>query len=60
MIGTGQFPHLGQLARDPAAHAIADSGTMQGRFERGLRALLDGAEAERRTPTAGASQEPAS
>ena len=45
-ISTGQFPHLSKLARDPAAQTIADPGTLDQRFERGLRALLDGAAAD--------------
>jgi Tetracyclin repressor-like, C-terminal domain len=42
-LATGQFPHLSELTRDPAAQAIADPGQLDQRFERGLRALLDGA-----------------
>ena len=42
-IATGQFPHLGELARDPAAQSIADPGRLDDRFERGLQALLYGA-----------------
>ncbi len=42
-LSTGQFPHLTELARDPAAHAIADPARLDDRFERGLQALLDGA-----------------
>ncbi len=45
-ISTGQFPHLSKLARDPAAQTIADPGRLDQRFERGLRALLDGAAAD--------------
>ena len=45
-ISTGQFPHLSKLARDPAAETIADPGTLDQRFERGLSALLDGAAAD--------------
>ena len=45
-ISTGQFPHLSKLARDPAAQAIADPGTLDHRFEHGLSALLDGATAD--------------
>ena len=52
-ISTGPVPHLDQLARDPAAQGIADPGTMHGRFERGLRALLEGAAAKRQTPAVG-------
>jgi AcrR family transcriptional regulator len=44
-LGTGQFPRLSELARDPAARANADPGLLGQRFERGLRALLDGATA---------------
>jgi hypothetical protein len=45
-ISTGQFPHLSKLARDPAAQTIADPGTLDQRFERGLQALLNGAAAD--------------
>jgi hypothetical protein len=45
-LATGQFPHLSKLTRDPAAQAIADPGQLDQRFERGLRALLDGAAAD--------------
>ena len=44
-LGTGRFPQLEQLARDPAARSLADPGRLGQRFERGLRALLDGAAA---------------
>ena len=39
----GQLPHLSELARDPAARALADPGQLDQRFERGLKALLGGA-----------------
>jgi AcrR family transcriptional regulator len=42
-IATGQFPHLSELARDPAAQSLADPGRLDDRFERGLAALIDGA-----------------
>jgi AcrR family transcriptional regulator len=42
-LSTGQFPHLAELARDPAAQAIADPARLDDRFECGLQALLDGA-----------------
>jgi Tetracyclin repressor-like, C-terminal domain len=42
-LGTGQFPQLSELVRDPAAQTIGDPGRLDQRFERGLRALLDGA-----------------
>jgi AcrR family transcriptional regulator len=42
-LATGQFPHLSNLTRDPAAQAMADPGQLDQRFERGLQALLDGA-----------------
>jgi AcrR family transcriptional regulator len=42
-LATGQFPHLSNLTRDPAAQAMADPGQLDHRFERGLQALLDGA-----------------
>jgi AcrR family transcriptional regulator len=42
-LSTGQFPQLSTLARDPAAQALTDPGRVDQRFERGLRALLDGA-----------------
>ena len=42
-LSTGQFPHTSELARDPAATAIADPGRLDDRFERGLAALIDGA-----------------
>ena len=45
-LGTGRFPYLSELARDPAAAGIADPGRLDDRFERGLRALLDGARAD--------------
>ena len=45
-ISTGQFPHLSKLARDPAAQTMADPGTLDQRFERGLQALLNGAAAD--------------
>jgi AcrR family transcriptional regulator len=44
-IATGQFPHLEKLTHDPAAQTLADPGRVDVRFERGLRALLDGAAA---------------
>jgi AcrR family transcriptional regulator len=44
-IATGRFPHLEKLTRDPAAQTLADPGRLDARFERGLRALLDGAAA---------------
>jgi hypothetical protein len=34
---------IGKLVRDPAARTIGDPGRLDQRFERGLRALLDGA-----------------
>jgi AcrR family transcriptional regulator len=52
-LSTGQFPHLTELARDPAAQGIGDPGKLDDRFERGLQALLDGAAAS--TPQATAS-----
>jgi AcrR family transcriptional regulator len=45
-LATGQYPHLSNLNRDPAFQAIADPGQLDQRFERGLRALLDGAAAD--------------
>ena len=45
-LGTGQFPYLSELARDPAAASLADPGRLDERFERGLQALLDGAAAD--------------
>jgi AcrR family transcriptional regulator len=42
-LATGQFPHLSSLAHDPAARTIVEPGQLDQRFERGLRALLDGA-----------------
>ena len=42
-LSTGRFPHLDKLARDPAAQSLAGPGPLGQRFERGLRALLDGA-----------------
>jgi AcrR family transcriptional regulator len=45
-IATGRFPHLEKLTHDPAAQTLADPGRLDERFERGLRALLDGAAAE--------------
>ena len=42
-IATGQFPHLSELARDPAAQSLAGPGRLDDRFERGLAALIDGA-----------------
>ena len=42
-LGTGQFPHLTELARDPGAQTIVDPARLDDRFERGLQALLDGA-----------------
>ncbi len=44
-LATGRFPHLQRLSRDPAAQTLADPGRIDERFERGLRALLDGAAA---------------
>ena len=44
-LSTGRYPHLGELARDPAAQAMADPARLDQRFERGLQALLDGAAA---------------
>jgi len=45
-IATGRFPHLEKLTHDPAAQNLADPGRLDERFERGLRALLDGAAAD--------------
>ena len=45
-IATGRFPHLEKLTHDPAGQTLADPGRLDERFERGLRALLDGAAAE--------------
>jgi AcrR family transcriptional regulator len=45
-LSTGRYPHLGELARDPAAPSLADPDTLGERFERGLQALLDGALAD--------------
>jgi AcrR family transcriptional regulator len=45
-IATGRFPHLEKLTHDPAAQTLADPGRLGERFERGLRALLDGAAAD--------------
>jgi Tetracyclin repressor-like, C-terminal domain len=42
-LATGRFPHLSSLAHDPAARTIVEPGQLDQRFERGLRALLDGA-----------------
>jgi AcrR family transcriptional regulator len=47
-IATGRFPHLEKLTHDPAAQTVADPGRLDERFERGLRALLDGAAADAR------------
>jgi len=44
-LGTGRFPHLSRLVTDPAAQSIGDPAQLGQRFERGLRALLDGAAA---------------
>jgi AcrR family transcriptional regulator len=44
-LSTGQFPHLTELARDPAAQRITDPTRLDDRFERGLHALIDGAQA---------------
>lgn len=49
-IATGQFPHLERLTHDPAAQTLADPGRLDERFERGLRALLDGAAADAARP----------
>jgi len=49
-IATGRFPHLEKLTHDPAAQNLADPGRLDERFERGLRALLDGAAAEASGP----------
>jgi AcrR family transcriptional regulator len=57
-LRTGQFPHLTELARDPAAQAIGDPGKLDDRFERGLQALLDGILAS--TPRAASPQATAS
>lgn len=45
LLGTGRYPRLAALAHDPAIRSIADPGQLGARFERGLRALLDGAAA---------------
>lgn len=45
-IATGRYPHLEKLTDDPAAQTVADPGRLDERFERGLRALLDGAAAD--------------
>ena len=42
-LGTGRFPHLQALADDPAMRALAAPDQLEGRFEHGLQALLDGA-----------------
>jgi AcrR family transcriptional regulator len=42
-LATGQFPHLSRLADDPAARTLIEPDQLDQRFERGLRALLDGA-----------------
>jgi AcrR family transcriptional regulator len=57
-VSTGQFPHLSGVARDLAAQTFADRDKLAERFERGLRALLDGAAADRQTP--GSTTRPAS
>ena len=51
-LDSGQYPLIAGLAQDPAAQAMADPGRSDERFERGLRALLDGAAA----PPAGVSR----
>jgi AcrR family transcriptional regulator len=45
-LATGRFPHMEKLTRDPAAQTLADPARIGERFERGLRALLDGAAAD--------------
>jgi len=45
-IATGRFPHLEKLTHDPAAQTLGDASRLDERFERGLRALLDGAAAD--------------
>jgi AcrR family transcriptional regulator len=41
-LETGRYPRLAALASDPAAALLADPARMDDRFDRGLRALLDG------------------
>lgn len=49
-IATGRFPQLEKLTHDPAAQNLADPGRLDERFERGLRALLDGAATDAARP----------
>lgn len=43
LLAGGGYPHLSELASDPAASSLADPAQLDRRFERGLTALLDGA-----------------
>ena len=42
-LRAGKFPHLAALAQDPAAATMIQAVKLDERFERGIRALLDGA-----------------
>jgi len=42
-LRSGQFPHLEELSKDPAARTMIEPAKIEDRFETGLRALLDGA-----------------
>jgi AcrR family transcriptional regulator len=41
-LGSGRYPQLEALSRDPSAASITDEGRFDARFERGLKALIDG------------------
>ncbi len=42
-LRSGRYPQLAALAEDPAAAAMIEASKVDQRFERGLRALIDGA-----------------
>jgi len=42
-IATSEFPYLAELGQHPDAESLADPGRLDGRFERGLRMIIDGA-----------------
>jgi AcrR family transcriptional regulator len=42
-LRTGRFPHLAELAKDPAAQTMIEARKIDERFESGLRAIIDGA-----------------
>jgi AcrR family transcriptional regulator len=41
-LASGDYPHVRALLTGPAAQSLIDPGRLEGRFERGLRLLIDG------------------